>query len=142
MLSAHCSLLPLILLSSWEQGTAAAAILEWNNPEYSVFWPYPFVSNRIFPRDTLQLAYSSAVRQTPDGRLSQDINDALDDAALDGASAGSVVLMGMKSNFCVYGVVTLELGTFADPSRENYWEQAADAQLNYVHITRSSRRFP
>ncbi|KIM65856.1 hypothetical protein SCLCIDRAFT_1211856 [Scleroderma citrinum Foug A] len=101
---------------SWEQGTAAAAILEWNNPEYSVFWPYPFVSNRIFPRDTLQLAYSSAVRQTPDGRLSQDINDALDDAALDGASAGSVVLMG----------------TFADPSRENYWEQAADAQLNYI----------
>lgn len=42
----------------------------------------------------LQLALSAVVRQTSDGRLSQQINDALDGAALDGASAGSAVLIG------------------------------------------------
>lgn len=87
----------LTLSLSWEQGTAAGAILEWNDPAYSVFARKPFVSHDEFPRDTLQLAYSAAVRQTADGRLSQNINDALDGAALDGASAGSVVLMGMNS---------------------------------------------
>ncbi|KAL4073185.1 hypothetical protein V8B97DRAFT_1952782 [Scleroderma yunnanense] len=102
--------------TSWEQGTAAGAIVEWNDPEYSVFGAFPFVYNGLFPRDTLQLAYSAAVRQTPDGRLSQNINDAQDGAALDGASAGSVVLMG----------------SFTDPSRKSYWENAADAQLNYI----------
>lgn len=102
--------------TSWEQGTAAGAILEWNDPEYSVFAPNPFVSNSQFPLDSLQFAYSAAVRQTPDGRLSQNINDALDGAALDGASAGSVVLMG----------------TFTDTDRATYWENAADGELNYV----------
>ena len=123
---------------SWEQGIAAGAIVEWNDPEYSVFGPHPFVSHGIFPRDTLQLAYSAAIRQTPDGRLSQNINEALDGAALDGASAGSVVLMGMKSNFCPYGVVvTLELGAFTDPNRKDYWEHVANAQLNYVRLPAS-----
>ncbi|KAG1716079.1 hypothetical protein ID866_1105 [Astraeus odoratus] len=102
--------------TSWEQGTAAGAILEWNDPEYSVFGSNPFVSNGQFPQDTLQLALSAAVRQTSDGRLSQNINDALDGAALDGASAGSAVL----------------LGTFTDEGRADYWENAADAQLNYI----------
>lgn len=102
--------------TSWEQGTAAGAILEWNDAEYSVFAPNPFVSNGQFPLDSLQYAYSAAVRQTPDGRLSQNINDALDGAALDGASAGSVVLMG----------------TFTDTGRASYWENAADAELNYI----------
>ncbi|KIM65854.1 hypothetical protein SCLCIDRAFT_1211853 [Scleroderma citrinum Foug A] len=102
--------------TSWEQGIAAGAIVEWNDPEYSVFGPHPFVSHGIFPRDTLQLAYSAAIRQTPDGRLSQNINEALDGAALDGASAGSVVLMG----------------AFTDPNRKDYWEHVANAQLNYI----------
>lgn len=102
--------------TSWEQGTAAGAILEWNDAEYSVFAPNPFVSNGQFPLDSLQFAYSAAVRQTPDGRLSQNINDALDGAALDGASSGSVVLMG----------------TFTDTGRASYWENAADAELNYI----------
>ncbi|KAI6044736.1 hypothetical protein EDC04DRAFT_2889417 [Pisolithus marmoratus] len=102
--------------TSWEQGTAAGAILEWDDSEYSVFSPNPFVSNGQFPLDSLQFAYSAAVRQTPDGRLSQNINDALDAAALDGASSGSVVLMG----------------TFTDPDRASFWENAADGELNYV----------
>ncbi|KAG2086547.1 uncharacterized protein F5147DRAFT_748606 [Suillus discolor] len=101
---------------SWEQGTAAGAILEFNNPEYSVFGSSPFVSDGNFPLSTLQLAYSAAVRQSPDGRLSQEIGDALDAAALDGASAGSAVL----------------LGSLTDPSRYNYWLDAANAQLNFL----------
>jgi hypothetical protein len=85
---------------SWEQGTAAASILEFDDPEYSVFGSCPFVYNEKFPLSTLQLAYSAAVRQSPDGRLSQEIGDALDGAALDGASAGSAVLLG-KHRFIV-----------------------------------------
>ncbi|KAH7915468.1 hypothetical protein BJ138DRAFT_90063 [Hygrophoropsis aurantiaca] len=103
--------------TSWEQGTAAGGILEFDDPEYSVFGSSPFGGDGgNFPKSTLQLAFSAAVRQTPDGRLSQDIGDALDGAALDGASAGSVVL----------------LGSFTDPSRSNYWLDAANAELNYI----------
>lgn len=80
---------------SWEQGTAANAIIEKDNPQYSVFAPTPF-KNQGFPANTLRLALSAAVRQAPDGRLSQEINDALDGAALDGASAGYSVLMGER----------------------------------------------
>lgn len=68
-------------------------MIETANPEYSVFGNSPFTSHG-FPTAPLQLAFSAAVRQTPDGRLSQQINDALDGAALDGASAGSAVLLG------------------------------------------------
>lgn len=78
---------------SWEQGTAAGAIIETENPEYSVFASSPFQSHGL-PAATLRLALSAAVRQTSDGRSSQQINDALDGAALDGASAGSAVLLG------------------------------------------------
>ncbi|KAH7923342.1 Six-hairpin glycosidase [Leucogyrophana mollusca] len=102
--------------TSWEQGTAAAGILEFDDEEYSVFGPSPFTPNWKFPMSTLQLALSAVVRQTPDGRLSQNIGDALDGAALDGASAGSVVLMG----------------SFTDSSRRSYWLTAADAELNYI----------
>lgn len=83
-------------IHSWEQGTASAAIIEKENPQYSVFASTPF-RNQGFPAATLRLALSAAVRQTPDGRLSQQINDALDGAALDGASAGYSVLMGLIS---------------------------------------------
>jgi hypothetical protein len=96
---------------SWEQGTAAGGILEFDDPEYSVFGPSPFVSNGQFPLSTLQLAYSAAVRQTSDGRLSQEIGDALDGAALDGASAGSAVLLG-KYHFVV-----------PKNSISNYWDR-------------------
>ncbi|KAG2049091.1 Six-hairpin glycosidase [Suillus hirtellus] len=102
--------------TSWEQGTAAAAVLEFDDPEYSVFGSSPFVCDGTFPLATLQLAYSAAVRQSPDGRLSQEVGDALDGAALDGASAGSAVL----------------LGSLTDPSRYNYWLDAANAQLNFI----------
>lgn len=102
--------------TSWEQGTAAGATLEFDDPEYSVFGSSPFICDGKFPLSTLQLAYSAAVRQSPDGRLSQEIGDALDGAALDGASAGSAVL----------------LGSFADTSRHDYWLNAANAQLNFL----------
>lgn len=66
--------------------------------------------------------FSAVVRQAEDGRLSQEINDALDGAALDGescilsviitlslpnpvgASSGTVVLLGkwMKSSSCMF----------------------------------------
>ncbi|KAH7885496.1 hypothetical protein F5I97DRAFT_1956827 [Phlebopus sp. FC_14] len=117
--------------TSWEQGTAAGGILEWDDSEYSVFGSSPFTSNGQFPVDTLQLAYSAAVRKTPDGRLSQNIGDALDGAALDGASAGSAVLLGSFAD--------------TDSSRSSYWWNAAASELNYVcrfffYVSRSSSR--
>ncbi|EPQ51422.1 hypothetical protein GLOTRDRAFT_81008, partial [Gloeophyllum trabeum ATCC 11539] len=102
--------------TSWEQGTAAGAIIEVENPEYSVFADTPFQFNGQVPIASLQFALSAAVRQTADGRLSQNINDALDGAALDGASAGSAVLMG----------------SFTHTENASFWQQSADAELNYI----------
>ncbi|KAH8109292.1 hypothetical protein DFH11DRAFT_1843284 [Phellopilus nigrolimitatus] len=96
--------------TSWEQGTAAGAILELDNPEYSVFADSPFVNNGETPVDALRLALSAAARQTSDGRLSQNISDGLDGAALDGASSGSVTLLG----------------------KADYWRNATDRQLNFL----------
>lgn len=73
-----------VLSKSWEQGTAAGAILETDDSEYAVFADNPFQNKGQIPVSTLHLALSAAVRQTVDGRLSQQINDALDGAALDG----------------------------------------------------------
>ena len=67
---------------------------EIDDKEYSVFADNPFQSNGSLPAATLRLALSAVVRQTSDGRLSQEIGDATDDAALDGASAGPGVLLG------------------------------------------------
>ena len=104
------------LSTSWEQGTATNGILEIDNDDYSVFAASPFTSHGA-ATSVLQLALSAVVRQTADGRLSQNINDAEDGAALDGASAGSAVL----------------LGTFApNPRVQSYWEDAADKELNYL----------
>jgi hypothetical protein len=65
----------------------------------------------------LDETFTRPYQQAPDGRLSQQINDAQDAAALDGASAGSVVL----------------LGSFIDnPRGSQYWEMAAKKQLDYV----------
>lgn len=102
--------------TSWEQGTAAGGILELDNPEYSVFGSSPFASTGTIPVEPLRLALSAVVRQGPDGRLSQEINDGLDGAALDGASAAPVV----------------QLGALTDPSRQQYFQTALDAQLSYV----------
>jgi hypothetical protein len=79
--------------TSWEQGTALSAILEYSNPQFSLFGKTPFGGPGI-PVDALQLAISAVARQTSDGRLSQNVGDAQDGAALDGASAGSGVLLG------------------------------------------------
>ncbi|KLO09955.1 Six-hairpin glycosidase [Schizopora paradoxa] len=105
--------------TSWEQGTAAGAVTELDDSEYSVFSQNPFQSNGTLPAATLRLALSAVVRQTSDGRLSQDIGDATDDAALDGASAGPAVL----------------LGTYTEPSRTDYWWNAAANQINYLLYT-------
>ncbi|KAG1735183.1 Six-hairpin glycosidase-like protein [Suillus lakei] len=101
--------------TSWEQGTAAGSMLEFDDPEYSVFGSSSCISDGKFPLSTLQLAYSAVVRQSSDGRLSQEIGDAQDGAALDGASAGSAVLLALP-----------------DASRSNYWLDAADAQLDFI----------
>ncbi|KZT25813.1 Six-hairpin glycosidase [Neolentinus lepideus HHB14362 ss-1] len=102
--------------TSWEQGTAAGAIIEVDNPEYSVFAHKPFEYDGIMPISVLQFAMSAAVRQTADGRLSQNINDAEDGAALDGASAGSAVL----------------LGSFTHTDNESFWADSAERELNFI----------
>jgi hypothetical protein len=50
------------VIHSWEQGTAAQAVLETDNPEYSVFGAWPFEFHKNTPTSTLQLALSAAVR--------------------------------------------------------------------------------
>ncbi|KII90720.1 hypothetical protein PLICRDRAFT_106862 [Plicaturopsis crispa FD-325 SS-3] len=103
--------------TSWEQGTAAGGVLEYDEPKYSVFADNPFQNNGHVPVAPLQFALSAVVRQAADGRLSQVIGDGLDAASLDGASAGPAVL----------------LGSFADkPARQSYWKTAAEKQLNYI----------
>lgn len=79
---------------SWEQGTAAGGVLEYDEPKYSVFADNPFQNNGHVPVAPLQFALSAVVRQASDGRLSQVIGDGLDAASLDGASAGPAVLLG------------------------------------------------
>jgi hypothetical protein len=93
------------LNTSWEQGVTGDAIAELDYPEYSYFGydkktmkplPYP---NRACPEDELPLLLinigtSASVRQSPEGRLSQEINEGTDGASLDGASAGPSVLAG------------------------------------------------
>lgn len=69
---------------SWEQGTALGAIIETDDPQYSIFASSPFSNHGTTPTSSLRLAISAVVRQTSDGRLSQNINDGHDMAALDG----------------------------------------------------------
>ncbi|KAH7343911.1 hypothetical protein B0J17DRAFT_693554 [Rhizoctonia solani] len=113
--------------TSWEQGVAADSIAELEFPEYSVYgydentmkpfsYPCPLSAQKRIPLQIIQFGLSAAVRQSPDGRLSQLINDALDGAALDGASAGLSVLVR----------------EYVKSSYSDYLGQAALGQLNYV----------
>ncbi|KAG8740283.1 hypothetical protein FRC10_004538 [Ceratobasidium sp. 414] len=90
--------------TSWEQGTASDAVAELDYPEYSVYgfddsmkpyaYPCPASARKRDPLFVVQFGLSAAVRQSTDGRLSQQINDGQDGAALDGASSGLAVLIG------------------------------------------------
>ncbi|EJD51821.1 Six-hairpin glycosidase [Auricularia subglabra TFB-10046 SS5] len=102
--------------TSWEQGTASQAVLEWDYPEYTVFGRSPFKSTGKLPTSVLHYAISAVVRQSADGRLSQMINDGKDGASLDGASAAPSVVLGM----------------ITQPSRKEYWTTAAEKQLNLI----------
>ncbi|KAG8708497.1 hypothetical protein FRC11_006431 [Ceratobasidium sp. 423] len=82
-------------------------------------YPCPLSARKRMPLQVIQFGLSAAVRQSPDGRLSQEINDALDGAALDGASAGLAVL----------------IGKYSDNSYSDYLGQAALKQLDYVLYT-------
>lgn len=93
---------------SWGQGVRASAILEVDNPEYSVFGE-PFEYNGDIPKTTL-LCVVSRLRQTTDGRLSSDS----DGTTLDSSSTDSAML----------------LGSFTDSSRKELWDNTAAAQLN------------
>jgi hypothetical protein len=90
---------------SWEQGVAADSLAELDYPEYSVYgcdqntrkqysYPIPISDQKRAPIPVVQFGLSAAVRQSPDGRLSQMINDGLDGASLDGASGGPAVITG------------------------------------------------
>ncbi|KAH7100249.1 Six-hairpin glycosidase [Auriculariales sp. MPI-PUGE-AT-0066] len=108
--------------ASWEQGVAASAILEFDYPDYSLFGSNPFSrdsnspANAVLPQTVLQLAASAITRQGRDGRLAQAVGDGNDGSALDGASCGPSVLLGMVSQ----------------PTRIAYWRNAAIGQLNYI----------
>ncbi|KZV96032.1 hypothetical protein EXIGLDRAFT_609788 [Exidia glandulosa HHB12029] len=102
--------------TSWEQGTASQAILEWDYPEYTVFGSSPFKSSGRLPVSALNYAISAIVRQSDDGRLSQLINDGLDGASLDGASSAPTVVLGMITH----------------AARKEYYATAAEKQLNLI----------
>ncbi|CAE6411710.1 unnamed protein product [Rhizoctonia solani] len=123
--------------TSWEQGVAADSLAELDFPEYSVYgsgesntqptaYPLRASANKRFPLQVIQFALSAAVRQSPDGRLSQIINGDADGAALDGASAGLAVL----------------IGKYNDNSYSDYLGQAAEKQLNYCRLYRDALRLP
>ena len=133
----------LLCVPSWEQGTAAMAVLEADDREYSVFSSDPYRNHGRVPAATLRLALSAVTRQAEDGRLSQFVGDGNDGSALDGASNGVVVLLGeLSSGFwvCACGelrptLLFWRLGMYAQPSRRDYWREAADRQLGYVSST-------
>lgn len=101
--------------TSWEQGTAASAILETDTPTYSLFGssPFKYSSSAGLPVTPLQFGLSAVTRQGGDGRLS---GDGKSGAAVDSSSAGSVVM----------------LGSFAETSKASYWHNAATKQLHYL----------
>ncbi|KAG9101357.1 hypothetical protein FRC06_003120, partial [Ceratobasidium sp. 370] len=115
--------------TSWEQGTASDAIAELDYPEYSVYgfddsvkpysYPCPASARKRDPLFVVQFGLSAAVRQSPDGRLSQQINDGLDGAALDGASSGLAVL----------------IGSLYKNAHSDYLAEAARKQLDYLLYT-------
>ena len=86
-------------VSSWEQGTAAMAVLEADDSEYSIFADNPFRNHGRLPVATLRLSQSAVTRQGDDGRLSQTVGDGNDGSALDGAASGVVVLLGEQHMF-------------------------------------------
>ncbi|KAH7098847.1 Six-hairpin glycosidase [Auriculariales sp. MPI-PUGE-AT-0066] len=102
--------------TSWEQGTASQAVLEWDYKDYTIFGRSPFKTTGQLPVKALQYALSAVTRQSADGRLSQQINDALDGAALDGASSAPAVILGI----------------ITQPERKDYWSTALQKQLDYV----------
>ncbi|EJD42739.1 Six-hairpin glycosidase [Auricularia subglabra TFB-10046 SS5] len=112
--------------ASWEQGVSASALLEFDYPRFSLFGPRPFQqdlsSPMVLPQSVLQLAASAVTRQGTDGRLSQQFGDGNDAGALDGAAAGPAVLLDHSSMRCQLN----------QPSRIQYWRNAAIAQLNYL----------
>ncbi|QRV73015.1 glycoside hydrolase family 88 protein [Ceratobasidium sp. AG-Ba] len=115
--------------TSWEQGVASDAMAELDYPEYSVYgfddnmkpysYPCPAAARKREPLFVMQFGLSAAVRQSPDGRLSQEINDGQDGAALDGASSGIAVLIGVLFR----------------NSHSDYLAAAAKRQMDYLMYT-------
>lgn len=81
---------------SWEYGTAAEALLELYNPEYSIFGEKPFPVPTINPQNTQSLAYAATKFQ-----LGQPPNVLINGGGTvgDPASLGiSAVLIGKTNN--------------------------------------------
>ncbi|QRV73014.1 glycoside hydrolase family 88 protein [Ceratobasidium sp. AG-Ba] len=122
---------------------------ELDYPEYSVYgfddkmkpYSYPCLvaARRGEPKSVMQFGLSVAVRQSPDGRLSQEINDGLDGASLDGASSGLAVLIGMlfKSShsdyLLLYDVPRSRIGAISHRSTtKSYWADAVYVGFPFI----------
>ncbi|KAM6492170.1 hypothetical protein JOM56_011894 [Amanita muscaria] len=115
---------------SWEYGTAAEALLELYNPEYSIFGEKPFPVPTLNPQNTQSLAYAATKFQ-----LGEPPNVLIDGggAVGDPASLGiSAVLIG-KTNDTLAKAAEDEI-SYLISGAPRYWNGARSHRAAYAEL--------